>query len=224
MKTLESAETKRQDPEYLAELAEIERAQTQGDTLEDIELRQQGISELYARHYQSMYRVALHRTTEHYTAEDLVQEAFAKALPKIPSFRERGGGMGGWLRTIVIRKFNDMYKQQSRQENRLYDLSETLEAMQQLEGRYVSTSRTEDPELIAVNREYVGEVLGAILSHAPSAEKKQVTKQRLAVVSLQSLGYTGKEVAEMTGIAKGTVDSGKSRLQHEVQLLLQSSQ
>jgi len=72
-------------------------------------------------HLDAVYRMALHLSRDHNTAEDLVQEVYARAMrPKtIARFEDNssqgGGGMRAWLFAIVHNVFYSKVKREARQ-------------------------------------------------------------------------------------------------------------
>ncbi|GAA4071105.1 RNA polymerase sigma factor [Amphibacillus indicireducens] len=69
----------------------------------------------YHEHYNEMYLVAKRVVHSHYSAEDVVQEAYIKAYNNYGHLIEKSK-CRAWLRTIVIRTAIDYYRKQSRYE------------------------------------------------------------------------------------------------------------
>ncbi|WP_067839952.1 RNA polymerase sigma factor [Amphibacillus sediminis] len=64
-------------------------------------------------HYQEMYFVALRVVHNHYSAEDVVQEAYLKAY-KNYTYLTDASKRRAWLRTIVIRTAIDLYRKETK--------------------------------------------------------------------------------------------------------------
>ncbi|BAM46650.1 RNA polymerase sigma factor [Amphibacillus xylanus] len=80
------------------------------ETIEDIHV---DFTNYYHEHYQEMYYVAKQIVHNHYSAEDVVQEAYIKAYRNYNHLIEKSK-CRAWLRTIVIRTAIDYYRKQNR--------------------------------------------------------------------------------------------------------------
>ena len=72
-------------------------------------------TDYYHEHYNEMYRVAIGVVRNHYSAEDVVQEAYIKAYKNYGHLIEKSK-CRAWLRTIVIRTAIDYYRKDKRYE------------------------------------------------------------------------------------------------------------
>lgn len=79
----------------------------------------------YHEHYNEMYYVAKRIVHSHYSAEDVVQEAYIKAYNNYGHLIERSK-CRAWLRTIVVRTAIDLYRKQRRYE--IVSIEEGVEA------------------------------------------------------------------------------------------------
>jgi len=149
-------------------------------------LRQDGskdaAEEIVRRHMPNAYRTAFFITGDPHMAEDVVQDAFERALRAIDRF-DASRPFGPWLHGIVSNRAVDLLRAQ----NGLVALDET-----RIAGR--------DPyELADCSRE----LLAALA--ALSADRRVVVVLRLI------FGYSPKEVAEILEVQVGTVHSRLSR-------------
>ena len=82
------------------------------ETIEDVKI---DFDDYYHDHYNDMYYVAKRIVHGHYSAEDVVQEAYLKAY-KNQSYLIEKSKCRAWLRTIVIRTAIDYYRKQMKYE------------------------------------------------------------------------------------------------------------
>lgn len=82
------------------------------ETIEEINL---DFTNYYHEHYNEMYLVAMRVVHNHYSAEDVVQEAYIKAYNNYGHLIEKSK-CRAWLRTIVIRTAIDYYRKHTRYE------------------------------------------------------------------------------------------------------------
>ena len=82
------------------------------DTIETIDV---DFTDYYHEHYNEMYYVAKRIVHSHYSAEDVVQEAYIKAYKNYGHLVEKSK-CRAWLRTIVIRTAIDYYRKQTKYE------------------------------------------------------------------------------------------------------------
>lgn len=82
---------------------------------EAIEAINVDFTDYYHEHYKEMYYVAKRIVHSHYSAEDVVQEAYIKAYKNYGHLVEKSK-CRAWLRTIVIRTAIDYYRKQTRYE------------------------------------------------------------------------------------------------------------
>jgi RNA polymerase sigma-70 factor (ECF subfamily) len=182
----------------------IERAQ-QGD-LDAFNL-------LVDRYQRSVYNVALRYLRTPELAEDVTQDAFLRAYRALGTFRnDHGHGFRAWLLRIASNRALDTLRARQRQG------SESLDArMDEDDSSWEPEDVTETPLAFAER--------GALSRALEDSLGKLPPDQRMAIILADVQGYSYEEVAEITGVAVGTVKSrihrGRSRLRT---LLLEEQQ
>ncbi len=143
-------------------------------------------------------------------AEDIVQEAYLRALRSFDSFR--GDDIRPWLLAIVRNAAYRWLANRQRAGN-VISLDETLAgsgAEERLVDQIVSDEPTAEQQLVgAVERDYVLRALGEL----PPAFRE-------AVVLREIEGLSYKEIAEVTGTPVGTVMSRLARGRSELRKAL----
>lgn len=138
--------------------------------------------ELVRRHWEDAWRAAMFITGDRALAEDVVQDAFERALRALASF-DTGRPFAPWLHRIVANRAQDL----------LVRTRVTLELDEELLGGPDPYSSADD----------LAELVEALAELSPD---------RRAVVVLRLLfGYTPAELAEVLEIEVGTVHSRLSR-------------
>jgi len=152
--------------------------------------------------YQNLaYSVAYRLLSNTESAADAVQESFIKAYRALESFR--GGSFKSWLMRIVTNTCYDLLRAQKRRRtDSLDDLPVDEEYATQL------IDRRESPDQF-VERQELSELIEAALQSLPE-------DQRTAMILCDIQGYTYEDIAEMTGVAMGTVKSRISRARGRV--------
>jgi RNA polymerase sigma-70 factor (ECF subfamily) len=152
-------------------------------------------------HLDAAYNLARWLTRDQRDAEDVVQEAFLRALRHFSSFK--GGDARPWLLAIVRNTFYTW-----RRSNRLPEEETVLE-----EDKHPLASETSDPELLLL-RENDRQLVRDALTRLP--------KEFLEVIVLrefEELSY--KQIAEIMQVPCGTVMSRLARARKRlVQVLL----
>lgn len=157
--------------------------------------------EAFLPHLDAAYNLARWLTRDEEEAQDLVQEAYLRAL----KFFNRFHGPEGrpWLLTIVRNTFYTWRRNRSIE--RSYDFDEALD---------VCESNEPDPEtaqIIRSQKHLVNEAINRL-----PIEFREVIVLR----ELEELSY--KEIADVTGIPIGTVMSRLARARKKLQLLLRN--
>jgi len=147
-------------------------------------------------HLDALFRAATAMCGDRSQAEDLVQETFLKAFERFESFRQ-GTNCKAWLLRIMRNTWIDRLRH-IKVVGRTYSLDEDLVAEESGGGRTV-WSDAEDM-LENFSDEQVIRALG-----------KLPADQRLALFLTDVEQLSQKEVAEVTGVAVGTVKSRVSR-------------
>lgn len=153
--------------------------------------------------YQSRVRGYLRQLTrEPAAADDMAQETFIKAWTKLETFSAKGS-FSSWLMAIAHNQFLQALRKSKRQRRLIESLDAEAGSPEALSGMASPTGSSELPDLPK---------LLAILS-----------KSEQAVMLLgYGFGYSHGEIAEITGLALGTVKShihrGKARIRETFRL------
>jgi len=153
---------------------------------------------LVERHQSAIYSLCLRLTGAREPAEDATQEAFLSAYRALARFN--GGNVRSWLFRIAANECKDELRRRSRK-----DLALSLD--KPLAGEEEVRLDVADPgpglQVLAERAELAGLVQQA-LNALPE-------DQRAVIVLVDLHGFDYSEVAEITGVALGTVKSRVSR-------------
>jgi RNA polymerase sigma-70 factor (ECF subfamily) len=152
---------------------------------------------LVVRHERAVYNLCLRMLRDVASAEDTTQETFLKAWTAIATFR--GGLVRPWLLRIATNRCYDVLRARGRRP------ADSLDA-EEFESEPTWTSQTgggEHPEVFAARAELSG--------HLERALAQLPEDQRLVVILSDVHGHPYDEIAEITGVAVGTVKSRLSR-------------
>jgi RNA polymerase sigma-70 factor (ECF subfamily) len=178
-----------------------------------IQAAQQGdmtaFNALVRRHERAVFSVCMRLLSDASLAEDASQDTFIRAWSAIDSFR--GGVVRPWLLKIATNRAYDLLRARSRRPASSLD-HELFEVEPEWTSQAVPT---EGPETHATRTELSG-YLEQALATLPD-------DQRLAIVLSDVQGYGYDEIADICGIAVGTVKSRISRGRARLRDLLQSS-
>ncbi len=176
--------------------AELLRAHVDGD--------QDAFGELFARHRDRLWAVALRTMNNPEDAADGLQDGLISAYRRAGSFRGEAA-VTTWLHRIVVNACLDRIR--SAKVRRAEPLPDDLED-QGGRGSLVTSHGSDDPADVSVAAERRRRVLAA-LDRLPA-------NQRAALVLVDMEGYPVNEVAQMLDCAEGTVKSrcfrGRARL------------
>jgi len=150
-------------------------------------------------HLDTAYNLARWLTRDDHAAEDVVQEAFHRALRFFCGFRGQDGRT--WLLAIVRHSAYDWLRKQ-----RLWDAAQFDE---NLHDRGDDTLNPEHVALRRADRELLTQTL-----------EKLPVEHREALVLRELEGLSYKEIAAVTGVPIGTVMSRLSRARRQLQELL----
>ena len=142
-------------------------------------------------HLDAAYNLARWLTRSEQDAQDIVQEAYLRALRFFPAFR--GGDAHSWIMKIVR---NTCYTW-------LHENRPLQGAMEFDENLFLPDSRDPNPEEVALQNDSDTLVRKAL--------EKLPTNFREVLVLRELDGMSYKEIAEITGMAAGTVMSSLSR-------------
>jgi RNA polymerase sigma-70 factor, ECF subfamily len=162
-------------------------------------------NELVLAYQDQAYNVAYRLLNNAESAADAVQESFFKVYRRIEQYR--GGSFRAWLLRIVTNTCYDTLRVSKRHYASRLD-SETLPPDR---DRRLSDLRS-SPHDHAVRRELNSLLIRAIMQLPPG--------QRTVLVMCDIEGFEYHEVADMTGLALGTVKSRLSRARTKVRGVL----
>ncbi len=137
-------------------------------------------------------------------ADDVTQDTFIRAYNALDSFRNPDGhGFRSWLMTIAANRARDVLRSQARRP------ADSLDALTDAEE---SSWQPEDPSETPTEfteRDALGLQIEAAIGQLPP-------DQRLVIILSDVHNYSYEEIAEITGVAVGTVKSrihrGRARL------------
>ncbi len=160
---------------------------------------------LVDRYRDAVYRVALRYMRRPDLADDVTQDAFLRAYDALDSFRnEDGYGFKSWLLRIASNRALDVLRYEGRRPASSLDA-----ALDSEESNWEpAESNTEHPVELAEQ--------AALRRHLEAALGDLPEDQRLAVILFDVEGYSYEEIADIAGVAVGTVKSrlhrGRGRL------------
>jgi RNA polymerase sigma factor (sigma-70 family) len=142
-------------------------------------------------HLDAAYNLARWLTCNEQDAQDIVQEAYLRAFRFFPAFR--GGDARAWIMKIVRNTcYTWLHKNQPLQGATEFD-----------EDLFVPDSRDPNPEEVVLQNDS-GNLVRKALEKLP-------TNFREVLILRELDGMSYKEIAEITGMAAGTVMSSLSR-------------
>lgn len=153
-------------------------------------------NDLVTRHERAVYSVCLRLLRETAAAEDAAQDTFIRAWGAIDSFR--GGLVKPWLLRIATNRAYDILRARNRRPTWSLD-AELFES----QPEWTTQGQSEAPDSFAARTELAGFLEGA-LGQLPD-------DQRVSIVLSDVQGYGYEDIANMTGVAVGTVKSRISR-------------
>lgn len=152
--------------------------------------------QLVERHRDSVFRFAFHLLRDAHSAEDAAQDVFVKAFRRIGSFHPERGSFAVWLAAITRNTCFDAIKRRKRE-------------------------RPSAPEVVAEagidDRAVEGREIFALLDSALDALAEPF---RTAFILAELEERPLQEIADMEGVALGTVKSRVSRAREKLQATL----
>lgn len=169
-----------------------------------IELFKKGNEEVFeeiVRRYQKkVYNTTYRMMGNHEDASDLAQEAFIRIYRNLHSFKGKSS-FSTWLFTVTTNVCRDeMRKRQRRLQ------AQSLSEPVQFEDGEVEREIADDsmaPEIVSLHREMHDEIQ-AVIEQLPPEQKE-------AIVLREFQGFSYEEIAEISGVAVGTIKSRISR-------------
>lgn len=152
---------------------------------------------LVDRYQHIVYRVARRYMNSPDLADDVTQDTFIRAYNALDTFRNSDGrGFRSWLLRIAANRARDLLRASSRRP------ADSLESM--LEAEDSAWEPEDQSETPAERADRL-----ALHQHIERALGELSDDQRLVIVLFDIEGYSYDEIAEISGVASGTV---KSRL------------
>jgi RNA polymerase sigma-70 factor (ECF subfamily) len=149
------------------------------------------------QHLDALYRTALRMTRNPQDAEDLVQETYLRAYRFFDKF-EPGTNLRAWLFKILTNSYINRYRKQAT-EPRVDSLddSEEFALYNHLDGGAATRGRTVEAQVLD---HFAEEDIKAAIEALPP-------QFRMAVLLADVEGFSYNDIAEITGVKKGTVMS-----------------
>ena len=166
-------------------------------------------NDLVTRHERAVYSVCLRLLRDQAAAEDAAQDTFIRAWGAIDTFR--GGVVRPWLLRIATNRAYDVIRSRNRRPTRSLD-AELFES----EPEWTTQAHSEGPESYA-GRTELARYLDQALAQLPE-------DQRTAIVLSDVQGYGYEDIANITGVAVGTVKSRISRGRSALRTLLKQDE
>jgi RNA polymerase sigma-70 factor (ECF subfamily) len=162
-------------------------------------------NDLVTRHERAVYSVCFRLLRDSAAAEDAAQDTFIRAWGAVDSFR--GGMVRPWLLRIATNRAYDILRSKNRRPTWSLD-AELFES----EPEWTTQGQSEAPDTFATRSE-LAQFLETALGQLPD-------DQRVAIVLSDVQGYGYDDIANMTGVAVGTVKSRISRGRSALRTLL----
>lgn len=164
---------------------------------------------LVTRHQSAVYSVALRYMRAPDLADDVTQDTFLRAYRAIDTFNNNGGiGFRSWLLRIASNRALDILRAQRRRPADSLDA-----ALDDEESSWSPEDPSETPLQFAER--------GDLAQHLEWALGQLSPDQRIVIILSDIQGHSYEEIADITGVAPGTVKSrlhrGRARLREVLQ-------
>jgi RNA polymerase sigma-70 factor, ECF subfamily len=151
------------------------------------------------KHLDALYRTALRMTRNPQDAEDLVQETYLRAYRFFDQFQP-GTNLRAWLFKILTNSYINTYRKASAEpRNTSLEDTEEFSLYHQMAREMQTGSLGWDVEAQVLDRFAEADIREAI--------EKLPEAFRLTVLLADVEGFSYKDIAEITGVSKGTVMS-----------------
>jgi RNA polymerase sigma-70 factor (ECF subfamily) len=151
------------------------------------------------QHLDALYRTALRMTRNPQDAEDLVQETYLRAYRFFDQFQP-GSNIRAWLFKILTNTYINSYRKASAEpKNSSLEETEEFSLYHQMARGAQSGSLGWDVEAEVLDRFAEADIREAIENLPPA--------YRMTVLLADVEDFSYKEIAEITGVSKGTVMS-----------------
>jgi RNA polymerase sigma-70 factor (ECF subfamily) len=160
-------------------------------------------------HRRSLLAAARRMARDPADAEDLLQEAYARAYASFDQYRP-GTNFGAWVRRILVNQYINMYRKEQRRP-RQYLVADADEQQLSHPDAYGHTA--------------FGSAESAVLAHLASPDVKAALRmvppvRRTAVYLADVEGFSYREIADFMGTPVGTVMSRIHRGRKQLRSLL----
>ena len=151
------------------------------------------------KHLDALYRTALRMTRNPQDAEDLVQETYLRAYRFFDQFQP-GTNLRAWLFKILTNSYINTYRKASAEpKNTSLEDTEEFSLYHQMAREMQTGSLDWDVEAQVLDRFAEADIREAI--------EKLPEAFRMTVLLADAEGFSYKDIAEITGVSKGTVMS-----------------
>ena len=151
------------------------------------------------KHLDALYRTALRMTRNPQDAEDLVQETYLRAYRFFDQFQP-GTNLRAWLFKILTNSYINTYRKASAEpKNTSLEDTEEFSLYHQMARELQTGSLGWDVEAQVLDRFAEADIREAI--------EKLPEAFRMTVLLADVEGFSYKDIAEITGVSKGTVMS-----------------
>jgi len=167
--------------------------------------------EIYRRHVNRVYGLCLRLTADRVEAESLTQDTFVKAWLSMGGFSGRGD-LGGWLRSIAINHWRDLFRSRARKDRLLEQLAAEHRPSAGKTGVGNIALESADPAAGGVPLLTGMDLERCLVRLSEGA--------RSVFVLHEIEGYPHREIADLLGIATGTVKAHLHRAKRLLRAML----